>query len=51
VCTLQEFEKLAKQGMVTASTLVFNNMITTKADFDAAWEVPLQESWQKRVLS
>jgi hypothetical protein len=51
VCTLSEFEKLAKQGMVTPSTVVFNNMITTKAAFDSAWEVPLQESWQKRVLS
>jgi hypothetical protein len=51
VCTLSEFEKLAKQGIVTPSTVVFNNMITTKAAFDSAWEVPLKESWQKKVLS
>lgn len=51
VCSLAEFEKLAKQGIVTPSTVVFNNMVTTKEAFDAAWEVPLQESWQKRVLS
>lgn len=51
VCALQEFEKRANKGEVTSSTIVFNNMITTKAAFDTAWEVPLQESWQKRVLN
>jgi hypothetical protein len=51
VCSLKEFEKLAAAGVVTSSTVVFNNMITTKADFDSSWEVPLLESWQKRVLS
>jgi hypothetical protein len=51
VCGLAQFEKLAQQGVVTPSTMVFNNMITTKAAFDTEWEVPLQQSWQKRVLS
>ncbi len=51
VCSLSEFEKLAKQGVVTSNTVVFNNMITTKEAFDSSWEIPLQESWQKRVLS
>jgi hypothetical protein len=51
VCSLAEFEKLAKLGKVTPSTVVFNNMITTKAAFDSTWEIPLQESWQKSVLS
>lgn len=51
VCALSEFEKLAVAGAVTPQTIVFNNMITTKSDFDSNWEIPLQESWQKRVLN
>ncbi len=51
VCALSEFEKRAQKGEVTPSTIVFNNMVTSKAEFDNAWEIPLKESWQKRVLS
>jgi hypothetical protein len=51
VCALTEFEKRTGKGLVNAETIVFNNMITTKAAFDNEWEVPLKESWQKRVLS
>mgnify|MGYP000921115092 CR=1 FL=1 len=50
VCSLNEFEKLANNGAVDAATIVFNNMITTKAGFDSEWEVPLKGSWQSRVL-
>lgn len=51
VCALPEFEKRAANGLVNADTIVFNNMITTKAAFDSSWEIPLKESWQKRVLA
>ena len=50
VCSLTEFEKLAEQGLVNETTVVFNNMITTKSAFDTEWEVPLKESWQYKVL-
>ncbi len=50
-CSLSEFEKLAEAGSVNESTIVFNNMVTSKADFDTKWEVPLNQSWQNRVLA
>lgn len=50
VCHLSEFEKLAAQKQVDESTIVFNNMVSTKATFDKEWEVPLKQSWQSRVL-
>lgn len=50
-CSLSEFEKLATQNIVDANTIVFNNMVTTKADFDKSWEIPLKQSWQSRVLN
>jgi hypothetical protein len=30
--------------------IVFNNMITSKLEFDTKWEVPLAQSWQSRIL-
>ena len=50
VCSLSAFEKLAEQGLVNETTVVFNNMITTKSAFDSQWEVPLKQSWQSKVL-
>jgi hypothetical protein len=49
-CTLTEFEKLAAQKNINAETVVFNNMVATKAAFDSEWEVPVKQSWQNRVL-
>jgi hypothetical protein len=51
VCSLSEFERSAKQGLVNGSTIVFNNMISSKKAFDEEWEVPLKQSWQNRVLA
>jgi hypothetical protein len=50
-CSISEFEKLASQKLVDASTIVFNNMVTTKQEFDTNWEIPLKQSWQSRVLA
>ncbi len=50
-CSLSEFEKLANQKIVDESTIVFNNMVTTKLGFDNSWEIPLKQSWQNRVLA
>lgn len=50
-CSLQDFEKLADLKEVDESTVVFNNMVASKAAFDTEWEVPLSKSWQSRVLT
>jgi len=50
-CKLSEFEKLASDKIVDGSTIVFNNMVASKAAFDLEWEVPLIKSWQSRVLA
>ena len=49
-CSLSEFEKLAMLNLVNESTIVFNNMVSTKKEFDNNWEVNLKQSWQSRVL-
>jgi hypothetical protein len=47
---LIDFQRFVKEQKVTAETIVFNNMVQTKAALDANWEVPARESWHKRFL-
>ncbi|PTX61411.1 hypothetical protein C8N46_10454 [Kordia periserrulae] len=48
---LKAFRKMAKDRAVTGNTIVFNNLVTTKAEFLENWEVPAKESWHGRFLS
>lgn len=50
VVSLSEFQFYAKQEKISANTIVFNNMVTTKADFVNNWEVTANKSWHKRFL-
>ncbi len=47
---LKEFKKMVKQKAVSANTVVFNNLVNTKAEFEEHWEVPMLESWHSRFL-
>ena len=50
VVKLSDFQKFAKEGKITSATIVFNNMVSTKEDFENNWEIPAKESWHKRFL-
>lgn len=47
---LSVFQIFVKEHKITPETIVFNNMVTTKADFESNWEIPAKESWHKRFL-
>lgn len=47
---LVDFKKLIKDKALTAKTIVFDNLVATKAELDAFWEIPLEESWYRRFL-
>jgi len=47
---LKDFKKLLKNKAVTGKSIIFDNLITTKVDFDNNWEIPLEESWYSRFL-
>lgn len=47
---LSDFQRFAKEKRITKETIVFNNMVNTKEDFESSWEVPAKESWHKRFL-
>ncbi len=45
-----EFAALYKAGTITDDTLVFDNLVKTKKDFDSQWVKPLASSWHKRMV-
>ncbi len=47
---LVDFRKMVKNRSVSANTIVFNNLVTTKAEYLSDWEVPMSESWHSRFL-
>jgi hypothetical protein len=50
IVSLADFQKYAKQQKITANTIVFNNLVSTKAEFESNWEVPAIKSWHQRFL-
>ncbi len=44
------FESLLAKGVITDNTIVFNNLVTTKAELETNWEVPLHKSWHKQLV-
>ena len=47
---LKEFKKLVKNKGVSRNTIVFNNLVNTKSEYEDHWEVPLEDSWHARFL-
>lgn len=43
--SLPKFEQQFTEGKLSEQTLVFNNLINTKADLNSKWVVPLNKSW------
>lgn len=47
---LKDFKKLIKNRAVTAKTIIFDNLVNNKEDFENFWEIPIEESWYNRYL-
>ena len=47
---LADFKKMVKDKAVSEHTIVFNNLVNTKIEYEENWEVPLLESWHNRFL-
>ncbi|MFD0992781.1 ABC transporter ATPase [Tenacibaculum geojense] len=48
---LADFQTYAQAKKITGETIVFNNMVNTKAAFEKEWEVPAKNSWHQRFLA
>ena len=47
---LKAFRKMAKTPRITPNTIVFNNLVVNKAEYDSHWEVPAHSSWHSRFI-
>src|SRR5690554_2477584 len=43
--SLIDFRQMAKDKAVSLKTIVFNNLVNTKEEYETQWEVPASESW------
>lgn len=47
---LKDLKKLIKNKAVTGKTIIFDNLVNNKEDFDNFWEILLEDSWYNRYL-
>jgi len=47
---LADFKKMAKEHAVSKNTVVFNNLVASKLEYQDHWEVPASESWHGRFM-
>lgn len=47
---LHVFEQMMEKGELNGETIVFNNLVGTKEEMQAKWEVPVKKSWHARML-
>ena len=45
------FQELVAKGEILDSTIVFNNLVTSKKEFIEKWEVPVKDSWHVNLLA
>lgn len=43
--TKRKFLKLLEQGEVDEETIIFDNTIKSKAQFESTWKIPVKDSW------
>jgi hypothetical protein len=48
-CGKQDLDKLLNTGEIDDETIVFNNLVQTKKDFEEKWQMPYGESWLKAL--
>lgn len=49
--TALQFKQLEAEGIIKADTIVFNNLVTTKAEFDTKWQIPYAGSPHQRLAA
>lgn len=49
-CRLQELPELLKEGVITADTIVFDDLVASVGDLNERFRVPLRSSWMQRFL-
>lgn len=48
--SLIDFREMAKNKAISKKTIVFNNLVNTKEEYDKHWEIPASESWHSNFM-
>lgn len=48
---LNDFPRLKSEGKISETTLVFDNLVNTKAEFERGWKKRIADSWHMRFLN
>jgi hypothetical protein len=49
-CSLNDLGQQIEEGKITAETEVFNNLVSTKEEFETSWTVSLLNSWHRSYI-
>ncbi len=49
-CNRREFEEMIERAEITADSIVFNNLIATRAELNSKWETAVKDSWHAKVF-
>ncbi|MBK8499143.1 MAG: ABC transporter ATPase [Flavobacteriales bacterium] len=49
-CRLQDLPDLLKEGVITADTIMFDDLVGTVGELNERFRVPLRSSWMQRFL-
>ena len=47
---LRELKQKFEEGILNEETLAFNNLVSTKCEFEKSWMVPVGQTWMKRYI-
>jgi hypothetical protein len=47
---LNQLGEMAKAGVIQPETIVYNNLVKTKAEFEQDWKTKIKDSWHKRFM-
>jgi hypothetical protein len=50
VCRVPDVQDLLKRGELTADTVIYDDLVNTRADLDQRFRSPLRETWMARFL-
>jgi hypothetical protein len=50
VVSRNQFDDLFRKGILNGTSIVFDNLITTKEELQSNWEVSLSNSWHKKLI-
>ena len=47
---MSDFQEALNSGSLNEKTIVFNNLVETKGDFQSNWEIQIRDSWHAQLI-